>query len=36
METQILAAISHNKDISKKKPIDELTLFYLNKKGVSS
>ena len=35
METQILAAISH-KNISKKKPTDELTLFYLNKKGVSS
>ena len=32
METQILAAISHIKNISKKRPTNERILSYLNKK----
>ena len=33
METQILAAISHIKNISKKRPTNERILSYLNKTG---
>ena len=36
MEYQILSAISHTKNISKKRPIDERILSYLNKKGATN
>ena len=36
METQIVAAISHIKNTSKKKPTNERILFYLNKEGATN
>ena len=36
MESQILSAISHIKNINKKRPTNECTLSYLNKKGATS
>ena len=36
METQILSAISHVKNISKKRPTNERILSYLNKKGTTN
>ena len=36
METQILATISHIKNISEKRPTNEGILSYLNKKGASN
>ena len=36
MESQILSAISHIKNISKKRPTNERILSYLNKKGATN
>ena len=36
MESRILSAISHIKNISKKRPTNERILFYLNNKGVTN
>ena len=36
MESQILSAISHIKNISKKRPTNESILSYLNKKGATN
>ena len=36
MESQILSAISHIKNISKKRPTSECILSYLNKKGATN
>ena len=35
-ESQILSAVSHIKNISKKRTINERILSYLNKKGIAS
>ena len=36
MESQIFSAISHIKNISKKRPTNECILSYLNKKGATN
>ena len=36
METQILSAFSHIKNISKKRPTNARVISYLNKKGTSN
>ena len=36
MESQILSAISHIKNISKKRPTNGRILSYLNKKGATN